>query len=165
MGADIYLESVYQENHDKYNDEFIRTAEKRDRLKSVGAPQADIDKVQKIVERLYDKMFEKGYFRDSYNGTSLFWVLGLSWWQDVGDNMLNKKGYMSVRRMKKLRQMVMDAKMITIDRAYLESQHVQVDNGENSPKAWKDYFEKKREDFIKFLDEAIEKKEYIRCSV
>lgn len=31
------------------------------------------------------------YFRDSYNSTSLFWMLGLSWWQDL-DQFLGPAG-------------------------------------------------------------------------
>jgi len=45
---------------------------------------ADRDKAQHQVERYYAKMYERGYFRDSYNRTSLLWLFGLSWWLHIG---------------------------------------------------------------------------------
>jgi len=38
---------------------------------------ADRDKAQHQVELYYAKMYERGYFRDSYNRTSLLWLCGL----------------------------------------------------------------------------------------
>lgn len=80
MGADIYLNSVYQKNHDLYQPLFREAVDERNRLNRLG-DTAEAEEMQKLVDEYYDKMYEQGYFRDSYNSTSLMWLLGLSWWQ------------------------------------------------------------------------------------
>ena len=41
-------------------------------------------------EDCYEKMYERGYFRDSYNDSALLGKFDLSWWDDVTP-MLNDK--------------------------------------------------------------------------
>ncbi len=46
------------------------------------------------ADAVYDAMYPPThYFRDSYNDTSLFWKLDLSWWQDAGDFPTDEDGY------------------------------------------------------------------------
>lgn len=57
------------------------------------------DESQKFLDFFSNKEEENGYFRDSYNDSSILWRLGLSWWQDVigygGDNsgLIDENGY------------------------------------------------------------------------
>lgn len=80
MGADIYLNSVYKANHAIWQPLFNEAVEERDRLQALG-DTAEAKEMQTLVEEYYDKMYERGYFRDSYNSTSLMWLLDMSWWQ------------------------------------------------------------------------------------
>jgi len=82
MGADLYLNSVFQKYRDRYAPKFDHWVAKRDALHKAGQ-QAAADKAQKQVLRYYDKMYQRGYFRDSYNSSNLLWLFELSWWQDV----------------------------------------------------------------------------------
>jgi hypothetical protein len=41
------------------------------------------------------KMYQRGYFRDSYNSSNLLWPFDLSWWQDVLEVLVGKEGKMS----------------------------------------------------------------------
>ena len=38
---------------------------------------------QKQVVRYYRKLYQKGYFRDSYNSSDLVWLFELDWWEDI----------------------------------------------------------------------------------
>lgn len=80
MGADIYLRSKYQPNYDRIKPLFDKALDYADSLKS-GTPEYKAAHAE--VDRLYEEMCSIGYFRDSYNNSSLFRQLGLSWWQDI----------------------------------------------------------------------------------
>jgi len=53
--------------------------ERRDALKAAGAEE-EAQAAQVKVEEYHAKMYESGYFRDSYNDTNLLWRFNLSWW-------------------------------------------------------------------------------------
>lgn len=112
------------------------------------------------VSKYYDKMYEVGYFRDSYNGTSLFWRLGMSWWQCP----YIKDGKISVENAKKLLAEVKATKMKPVTVEELKENHCQVDD-KNSPESWNKFFLDKKERFIAFLQEAIDKGLAIEASV
>ena len=67
MGADLYLDSLHQPQCDRYAPRFEQWVRTRDRAQNA----ADRNKAQHQVEHYYDKMYECGYFRDSYNSSSL----------------------------------------------------------------------------------------------
>lgn len=67
MGADLYLDSLHQPQCGRYEPRFERWMQKRDQAQSA----TDRDKAQRQVAYYYDKMYERGYFRDSYNSSSL----------------------------------------------------------------------------------------------
>lgn len=87
MGADIYLNSIYKPALAKAEPKFRKACAAREKAFPRGAPvtaerQAEYDKLQEAVDKAFDGLHpEGGYFRDSYNDSSLFWVLGLSWWE------------------------------------------------------------------------------------
>jgi len=109
-------------------------------------------KAQNKVGKYYDKMYEVGYFRDSYNGTSLFWRLGLSWW-GLEEQGLMKDGVISTENAQKLLDMVESIDIEPVDLAWLEENNCKVDDG---PDSWNDFFTEKKERFVAFLKEAID---------
>jgi hypothetical protein len=60
--------------------------------------------------KYYGKMYERGYFRDSYNGSNLLWLFDLSWWQDVLEVLVDKDGKMSPRKAEHFLQMLAERK-------------------------------------------------------
>lgn len=160
MGADLYIEPIFKENKEKYEDLFNKAVAERDKFNVLGKKE-EAEKAQKEVSEYYDKMYSVGYFRDSYNGTSLLWKLGLSWWE-CG---YIKRGYISIANAKKLLKQVQSTELEPITRHSLEEGHCKVDDGECSVESWKKYFVEKKKLFEEFLKTAINLKAKIRASV
>lgn len=120
MGADLYIESVYDK----------------------------------------DKTGDAGYFRDSYNGTSLFSMLGLSWWRDVH----TEDGYLPIREIQRMREEI-EARPMDVALENLLGRGCTVDEGENSVEAWRKFFDDKRRRLLDFFDKALELREPIRASL
>lgn len=79
MGADLYVKG-YEKHRAACGPKWEAAIERRNAL----PPGPEHDKAQAEVEELFDAMHSpEWYFRDSYNSTSLFWRLGLSWWKDL----------------------------------------------------------------------------------
>ena len=160
MGADLMIEPMFSDNqskHEKAFDEAIRIRNVCTR----GTPA--YESAQKKVDELYDKMYEVGYFRDSYNDSSLFWKLGLSWWALAADgtkvSLINKQGNISVANAKKLLALV---KSLPIQ---IEEKDIEGWAAGTTVENLKEFFEKKRQRFIAFLELAIANKRPIRASV
>lgn len=161
MGADLYIQKLFKPNQEKYRPLFDAAVYTRDVTSST---EAQKKKAQDKVDEYYSKMYSKGYFRDSYNSSSFFWRLGLSWWNDVIP-MLNKKGELTVTKAKKLRYMVTSAEFKPATREELIQMGAAVDEEMNSVEAWNKSFLDARDEFVKFLDEAIKAKLPIYCSL
>lgn len=163
MGADLYIDSIYNKAIEKHKPAFDEAVERRNRLKAEGASEKEIEAVQAEVEKHYNAMYDhEGYFRDSYNSTSLFWQLGLSWWNDLqefydGDGNLRPAGA------KRLLAKIKKIKLKKPTRESLEHAVVE-EKGENSLESWHRYFRRKKARFEKFLQTAINLNEKIRCS-
>lgn len=156
MGADLYIRSVTDAARNKHQRAFDEAVLARN-----NAPESERDRFQSEVGRLYDLMYPAdGYFRDSYNGTSLLWTLGLSWWADV---KLNKSGCLAGNYLLRFRKQVAEAQMVEIDEAYLRKKHCSLE-GENTVESWRAYFVEKRQRLLAFLDRAIAEGEPIACS-
>ena len=186
MGADLYIEKVFRPQNEAHKAQFDMAVTARDLAmaragKSRGhsdippAPTEDrrqawaekAEEYQKIVDQEYDAMYAQGYFRDSYNASSVLWQMGLSWWADVIP-MLNKRGNLSGAKLREFRQMLVDRPIkVTLKdlRKNLKEHGAALDKEENSPRAWRDHFIKKREELIAFVDEAIKLRTCIRCSL
>jgi len=162
MGADIYIRSLSDAGHAKYSKKFDEAVMLRDKAQTAEEREA----AQKLVSKYYEKMYARGYFRDSYNATSLFWILGLSWWNDTG-NELDEEGRLSVAGCKKLLAEVKGRAVPSVKQvaSYLAGQNAAVDDGENSPAEWRKFFVNKRRRFIRFLEKAIELNEGLDCSI
>jgi hypothetical protein len=160
MGADLYIRKLSNECRRKNRRNFLRWTRKRD---LAGADLVRMKFCQDKVNLYYDKMYERGYFRDSYNSTSLMWRLGLSWWQDIG-KMVDENNNLTVEKAMELREMVASRPLKLIESvAELKANHCDT-SGADPVKEWNDYYIKKKQNFLDFLDEAIRLREPIYCS-
>lgn len=80
MGADLYIESVFGRQEKEWKRPFDEAVLAREKLRP---GTTEYDHAHRRVRECYERMFAAGYFRDSYNASSLLWQFGLSWWTDV----------------------------------------------------------------------------------
>lgn len=158
MGADLYIPAMKTEFVKRAKTYFDRAVQKRDSCPR-GSPESEA--AQKAVEYWYNRMMPSTYyFRDSYNSTSLFHQLGLSWWRDVGA-LIDEAGKLGVANedinlppafVSKLLSLVKSKGIssIKVSRETL-GKYCTIDDGENSIKSWQEYFEKKYYQFVRFL--------------
>lgn len=168
MGADLYIESLFQKNNKKYNKLFHEATKKREALSNSTAfikGVKDIvkakEKAQKEVEKYYDLMYSKGYFRDSYNLTSVLWTFKMSWW----NNPFIKRNVISPANAKKFIEVLKTKKQIFPTEKELIENGVNVKEKGNGVKDWEKFYKAKSKSFIKFLEQAIKLNENIRASV
>jgi len=176
MGADLYINSLYGARKEKYQLKFDMAVETRNQLTTeirgkelliaalekarrrglveLGRRQLVDLKIrleveQNKVDRYADLLYSgPGYYRDSYNGTSVLWRLGLSWWKDVPvDNL-------TVDNLKKFRNQIASRKLNPVTEAGLRKEGCKVDGEENSVKVWQKFFRNKKRRLIRFLDRA-----------
>lgn len=157
MGADLYINKLYETNKKKWKPAFDAACKARSDIED-NDPR--VKKAQKAVDRAYEKMYSVGYFRDSYNCWNVLNRLGYSWWVDVS-KLLNKKRNMSVANARKFRNMVANAKFKPFSEKDLKVWNI-------SPKDMKDsekYFVQCRKELLEFLSDAIKMKQPIYCSL
>ncbi|MHA2022796.1 MAG: hypothetical protein ACTSWQ_03955 [Candidatus Thorarchaeota archaeon] len=162
MGADLYIKKSTKKANEKYHPLFDKAVEKRNAAKT----DKQNEKWQKKVTEYYNAMYpDEGYFRDSYNATSVLWTLGLSWWEDVA-KILNSKGNLSRKNLSLFIHMVENAKQTLPTKADLLAEHCTIeDDGENSVEGWHKYYKDKREALLKFLKSARNQRLAIYCSI
>ena len=160
MGADLYIEKLFRPQHNKVRPKFQKACKARDKFYESHGGDAhrtatygneEYKRLQKEVDKWYNLLYDVGYFRDSYNESSVLWQLGLSWWKDVGA-LLNKKRNLSGANLKKFRQMVADAPLKTED----------YPGDDPECKGW---YKRQKEELLKFLDTAIKARLSIHCSI
>lgn len=162
MGADLYIEKIHQPLVEKYQPMFKAVVRQRDRLPP-GSPEAEA--AQALVTKYYDLMYSDGYFRDSYNGTSVLWRLGLSWWRDVIP-LCTKAHKLRQDKLRRFREMVANAPLNLPTKEELEKEQLPVtESGEDSLEAWHQYYREKRDQLLAFLDQAIALNTPIHCSL
>jgi len=166
MGADLYIEPIFSQNNKKYSKLFEIAVQERDKEYEKNGNTKQGELLQEKVTEYYNKMYERGYFRDSYNNSSLFWKLGLSWWEldragllDIGSTECGEyySTGISSENAFLLRELVKETPLV-ID------PNKDGDGREITGKEFSDagleetieYFEKKKQDFIDFLTEAYE---------
>lgn len=159
MGADLYINKLRRSIEQEWRPKFDAAVRERDAATDEQSKAA----AQKKVEEAYDTLNgPEHYFRDSYNGTSVLHRLGLSWWQDLSPDVEYVEGdpateiNVSVKTIREFRNKVAAAVLKPATRKELEAEHCTVDDGENSPDAWNQMFQEKRERLISFLDRAIQ---------
>ena len=158
MGADLYLNSVFKPNFDHYKRSFDEWVQRRNMLQQAGN-EDEAKTAQGQVEAFYEKMYERGYFRDSYNDSNLLNLFGLSWWGEVME-MLDDDSQMSPSDTQLLLEMLSDAE------ANFEANLREETAWEGWTKPQTEaYFREKYQRFKAFLEEAITLNEAIVCSI
>jgi hypothetical protein len=171
MGADLYIKKIFDENNKKYEPFFYSAIDLRD---SFGRDSVDplAKKAQEIVSYFHEKMYDVGYFRDSYNGTALLFLLNLSWWKDVGP-LVNKSGNISGKNLKAFRELIAlrwaeyqkdindDAKLLE----HLKEHGCAIDDSENSVAVWREFFTNKYNNLVELIDTAIKVRTPILASI
>lgn len=74
MEVDLYIMSIHKPHSAGYCQRFDRWVRVRDRATT----EEEKARAQKEITKYFHKMYERGYFRDSYNLTNLLWRFGLS---------------------------------------------------------------------------------------
>jgi hypothetical protein len=132
--------------------------QRRDTLQKAGKTE-EAKAAQVKVEAYHDKIYEKGYFRDSYNSSNLLWLFGLGWWEEVME-MLDDIGEMSPPYVERFLQMLVDREGIF--EANLQTLEVWEGWTESGMET---YFRKKYKRLKVLLKEATKLNEAIVCSV
>lgn len=181
MGADLYIDSLCKARRDKYSEKFKEAVASRDRYckeleclrgkrdratknpyvlsvtEKINLYTELVEAAQKEVERYESLMFgSPGYFRDSYNGTSVLHPLGLSWWKDAPDGTLIMKDY---AKLENFLNKVVSRKLKPVTLADLKESHCKVDDNENSVKVWQKFFRNKKRRLVRFLNRALKELE------
>lgn len=152
MGADLYIRSITNAAEKKHRPLFDAAVAEREKAKQRG-DSAAAEAAQVAVEAAYDGMHpEDGYFRDSYNCTSILGQIGLSWWQDVIP-LCTKSGHL---RGENLRKLIAEIEARPVPPAEdLDLTNGKVEPaGENSREEWRKMFVEKRERLLRFLRSA-----------
>ena len=166
MGADLYIKSIYDPFNDEFNARLKPVLAKRDSLGN-GTPAFQAYQevtVEPLLEEYYGQdPTVNGYFRDSYNSTSVLGFLGLSWWNDFKPN--TKSEYTPTACKRFIRKLTAAQEPTVQEWAAREYTRVILDEGENSPESWLQYFRDKRRNLIRFFELAIDLNEPIEASV
>ena len=161
MGADLYIQSIRDKAEKEHRPEFDAAVKKRSTFER-GTPEADAAQV--YVDAAFSKLFpEDGYFRDSYNATSVLRTWGLSWWVDVIP-MLTDEGFLTVDGTRALLDRLRSRPRVFPTIEQIVEQFGRVDE-KNTIEGWHEYFADKQRRLIQFLEHAIELNEPIRCSL
>jgi len=172
MGADLYIEAVHEPIEKKCRPLFQKAVTERNRLGALGDKKGE-ESAQKRVDRLYKRMFSKGYFRDSYNHSSVLWRMKLSWWKDVGPKCSKKDGNLDIGGVQWLLEQVQSRplKKLTLEEVQKPSS-MDGNRGWDEPKAtqkdvdeWNRYFAKRKRALVAFLKQAITLHQPITCSL
>ena len=102
MGADLFLMSLHEPPHKKWEPRFEAAIAERNRH---AEGTREYKRAQKRAMRCYERMFGQGYFRDPYNHLDVLWKFGLSWWGDVIP-MLDSTACLPVAETKRFLQML-----------------------------------------------------------
>jgi len=153
MGADLFIESLHNKCYAEWKPQFDEAVKARDLAKG---NDKLVEELRAKIDEAYNGMYADGYFRDSYNTSSVLWQMNLSWWGDVIP-MLDENDLLSVEKCKTLRLMILGTPILIADGWTPEW-------GESREECLA-YFQDKRERLIAFLDQAISLNEPIRCSL
>lgn len=158
MGADLYIRKVFRPHEKKMRPAWEAALKERDAL---SRDDPKYEAAQQRVHDVHDAMYSKGYFRDSYNLSSVLAIVGLSWWRDVIP-MLNARSNLKGDALVKFRAMVEERTVPRLTREQLVA--MGFDNDVDVDE-WQSYFDTKREQLILFLGYAISHKLPVYCSL
>lgn len=181
MGADIYLYDKRREDLDARISAWINEPKHQGIMSRLGlSPDEErsmvhiwrggIDKESKALAKEFEALQETHYFRDSYNASSLFWVLGLSWWQLARNDVIDDDDVMSAIDVQLLLQHYYEVRGDRLSDDAIEKWYAgEMEKGMISDKQtwqeWAEYFREKGEHFEQFCKRTLENDGYWKCSV
>jgi hypothetical protein len=159
MGADLYVEEIIDKTREEYSDKLESTVSEMRELEKKGEEDSERYKELKVKSNEYmNKMYpEDGYFRDSYNNSSLFWNMGLSWWKDVG-GLLDEDGNLTGDNLRKLIKIVKNSKVTLPE----DKEKMPIDISANE---YLKILEDRKNQLLDFLNNAMLKNYPILCSI
>ena len=149
MGADLYIDSLYEPNQMVWAYEFEDAAKLCDSLTPGTREHED------ACERLRycrEQMKSRGYFRDPYNDWGVLWQFGLSWWNDVIP-MIDQEDRLSVAKALRLLAMLDQREEIFEERLAGQS--------DENQQSYRDRYLELRQ----FLNQAVALGESVNCSL
>jgi hypothetical protein len=152
------MQPIYEQNSTKYRELFHKACVRRDKAQR-GSKTAE--KEQKSVSFWYSKMYQVGYFRDQYSCWTMLRTVGLSWWNDVTPLLTKKKRVLKGKNLKKFLDMVKTAKQKIPTQRELKKAGASVDDLKEA----RQYFIDKRNQLVAFLQQAVDNKYDIECSL
>lgn len=168
MGADLYIRSISAAMKERYEPQFEQAWKARDKAakskRLVGSRRDEVvAKHQARVTKFYNLMYSGGgYFRDSYNVSCLLNRLGYSWWTDVGPMLTKRERLLTVRKARKLRELVWNAAIPKTTKRWMKENHC---HPGDTVADYDRYFADSKVELVAFLDRAIALKESIYCSI
>jgi hypothetical protein len=177
MGADLYLNSEYERRQQEFNVEalWIAFSKITDDPK---VPQDLKDKARAEWGTASEKAREGCYFRDSYNESSLAWLVRLSYWQSC--EHCDENGLLSMNETKRWLDAISAADIPTLVKEAVERGKTKDKPGRlpmledgaklhlGDDEKLEDviaYFEKKKANFITLLQKSLDLKEGLYWSV
>jgi hypothetical protein len=160
MGADIYLSSISDRARNMYQPLFDDAVKRRDLAKTEGMKAEWQVKVEKYHDAMYP---DEGYFRDSYNPSSVFQVMDLSWWE-LGDKLLDDTYHLPIDKAKELLELI-ELRPISYERVTAHYEQHDLHESKESIDEWFKYFVAKRERFMSLLRKSIELNEPLLWSI
>jgi hypothetical protein len=184
VGADIYLYDKRREDLDARIKEWLeeplydgimarllgRFGGRKERS-IVDIWNGGIDETSRVLAKEYEELQETHYFRDSYNASSLFWRMGLSWWGLLNEGYIDDDGIanadtvqMLLEGYNQLHERVLSKEATTAWYAgeVEKGTHFDPDEG---PDEWVKYFQEKGKHFAEFCQRTLDNNGYWECSV
>ena len=146
MGADLYIGSIVKPQRERY----VTHYEHWIRVRDQATTEVERLQAQLRVNRFFDRMYAKGYFRDSYNEHNLLAKFGLTWWQDVGAR-LTVTGFLPPTQVRWLMQALEERKRTFWSMIVRDPD-------------WASYWRRDRQ-LRAFLRQALQRNEAIECSL
>lgn len=179
MGADIYLNSIFKPNNENMRPKIDKLLKDyRASAENLGEDHETTRTIRQEYEDAFEKAWDRGYFRDSYNTTSLFWLLGLSWWAIADEKIpghddltfIDSERMMQPNACRAMKQRIESIDFDVKFTEWVASQKNKLfaskfDDENNSVEKWKEMFSEKRKNFLALLDEAIALNEPLYCSI
>jgi hypothetical protein len=148
MGADVYLNSRYKPNLEKWEPLFEAAVKERDAFPrdSVQAKEA-----QKRVDETYGAMRSVGYHRDPYNDSGMARMMDFSWWRDVIPMLDDETGDMPIDKAKEFLTFLNEH---PVKHDFVEA-FVKENESEGTVDEWIKSYEKRRAQLIALVAESI----------
>jgi len=156
---DLLIDKLGKDFDEKFKGTFDDTEYAKKKGEFIHSDLSVVD-LQRGVEELYEKLHSRGYFRSSFNVSGLLGTLNFQVLNYV-DNL----GFISVKDAKAILELATPENQVLPSLEELRASHARIeDEGDHSLEGWHSFFLQSLEEFRKFLQDAVDLNEPIRCS-